>query len=222
MKAIALRMLITAGVASIFIWFYWSNKQSVGYFAETHDGVTSIQAGTTPSNIAISVLGLALFCVLMQIKIQVEDFHVAPLWRRFAAFLIDFLFSLIVLSSIYAAVPLLVEAARTGSFRWHYERDYWVPTDLVNVILIFVFMANVFMHFAFPLARCRQTMGSFILRIATVSAGGSLLRMPLSTATWRTYKEFAGLCSPWRTIKERDLQGKTWYDRETGFTVVTY
>jgi hypothetical protein len=91
MKAIALRILITAGVASIFIWFYWSNKQSVGYFAETHDGVTSIQAGTTPSNIAISVLGLALFCVLMQIKIQVEDFHVAPLWRRLAAFLIDFL-----------------------------------------------------------------------------------------------------------------------------------
>jgi uncharacterized RDD family membrane protein YckC len=222
MKAIALRILITTGVAAIFIWFSWFNKQSVGYFAETHDGVTSVEAGTTPSNVAIFVLGLALFCLLMQIKIRVGDFRVAPLWRRFAAFLIDFYFSVSVLSSIYAVVPLLLEAVRTGSIRWHYERDYWVPADLVNVILIFVFMATIFMYFAFPLARCRQTMGCFILRIATVSAGGSPLRLPLSTAIWRTWKEFAGLCSPSRTIKERDLQGRTWYDRETGFTVVTY
>jgi hypothetical protein len=25
-----------------------------------------------------------------------------------------------------------------------------------------------------------------------------------------------------RTIKERDSQGRTWYDRETGFIVVSY
>jgi uncharacterized RDD family membrane protein YckC len=222
LKAIALRAFITIGVASIFVWFFWINKEDVGYFAESQNGATHVQGGTTPGNIVMSLFGIALFCLLMRMELRVEDFRAAPLWRRFAAFLIDFMFSLLTLSGIAAIFPLLSETLRTGTFKWHFERNHFVAFDAVNAILILLYMGALIMYFAFPLTKRRQTLGCFILRIATLSAGESLLYLPLSTALWRVFKEFSGLCSPMRTIKERDSHGRTWYDRETGFTVVSY
>lgn len=222
MKAIVLRTFITAGVASIFVWFYWFNRHDVGYFAESHEGATHIQASTTPGNLAMSLFGIALFCLVMQMELRVVDFRAASLWRRFAAFLIDFFFCLLTLSGIAAIFPLLGEALRTGAFKWHFERNHFVAFDAANAIIILVYMGAFILYFAFPLTKRRQTLGCFIFRIATLSAGESLLYLPLSTALWRVFKEFTGLCSPLRTIKERDSQGRTWYDRETGFIVVSY
>jgi uncharacterized RDD family membrane protein YckC len=221
LRATALRAIIAVYVASSFVWFSWFNHESVGYFAETHGATAHIQAGTSPSAVALSLLGLVLFCISMGNEVKFESSRVAPLWRRFAAFLVDFWISLFVLSGI-DVVPLLVEAHRTGTFRWHFERNYSVFSDAIGFSLVVVFLAAMFMYFAWPLARGRQTPGCFILRIATVMRGENPRRLSLSTALGRTFTEFRGLCSPWRTIGERDSQGRTWYDRETGFTVVTY
>jgi hypothetical protein len=217
-----LRSLAATAVVAHFIWFFWFNKESVGYFSETNNGATRIYGGTTPAHVLAAIFGIALFCILMTIEVRVEDFQIPSIWRRFAAFLIDFYFSLFTLSSVGAIIPLLLEARRTGAFKWHFQRDHFVASDAVDTALVFVVMAGIIFYFALPLAWRRQTVGCFILRIATASAGGSVLYLPLSTALWRTYREFIGLCSPIRTIKERDSQGRTWYDRETGFMVVRY
>jgi hypothetical protein len=71
----------------------------------------------------------------------------------------------------------------------------------------------------------RQTVGSWVLRIATVSADGSVLTLPLSVAFRRAYMEFTGLVSPfsfWKAAKGRDALGRTFWDREAGFMVVRY
>lgn len=222
LKSVALRAVMTVYVIATFVWFFWFSKESVGYFAETHDGATQVQGGTTPITIIVGVIGFVLFYLLMRTEIRIEEVQVAALWRRFASFLIDFWFFVFSLSSIGAIVPLLAEAVRTGTFKWHFERDYLVAFDSVSIVLIFAGMAAMILYFAVPLANRRQTTGCFILKIATVSGGGSLINLPLSTALWRIFKEFTGLCTPWRTIRDRDSQGRTWYDRETGFTVVKY
>jgi hypothetical protein len=217
-----LRYLVAGVLAVHFIWFFLFSKESVGYFSETNNGATQTSVGTTPANLLLSIFGIALFCVLMSAEVRAGDFTIPPLWQRFAAFVLDFYFSVFVLGNMTAIVVLLLEAQRTGVFEWHIQRNYSVISDALGFPVVLTSMAAMILYFVLPLARRTQTVGWFLLRIATVSAGGSALRLPLSTAFWRTYKEFMGLCSPLRTIRETDSQGRTWYDRETGFMVVRY
>ena len=114
---------------------------------------------------------------------------------------------------------------RTKSFQWHFERDYWVGTDFVMLILILASILAIAAYFVLPLANRRLTLGFWILRIATVSPDGSVLALPLSLSFRRAYAEFDELCSPlslWTAAKGRDSQGRTRQDRETGFIVVRY
>src|SRR5260370_1660496 len=68
---------------------------------------------------------------------------------------------------------------RTKSFQWHFERDYWVGTDFVMLILILASILAIAAYFVLPLANRRLTLGFWILRIATVSPDGSVLALPL-------------------------------------------
>lgn len=184
-----------------------------------------VAAYTTPIAPLFSVLGIVLVFVLMRQELQVGDSRIAPLWRRYVAFLIDFWFSLFVFANVTAMAPLLLEAERTGSFQWRFERDYSVPSDWTMAVLILICIATMVAYYVSPLANRRQTVGFWRLRIATVSSGGMVVALPLSTVFRRAYMEFSGLFSPfsvWRVAKGRDPEGRTAYDRETGFMVIRY
>jgi len=213
------------GVLSTFVWVFWFQQGELGYRAYGKDSVQHVAAGTTPIALVSSVLGIGLLFVLMRQELRVGDFEISPLWRRYAALLIDFWFVVYVFASVTTMIPLLFEAARTNSFQWHFERDYWIPSDWVIVALLLAGIGAIAAYFVLPLANRRQTLGFWILRIATVSSDGSVLSLPLSTAFGRAYTEFRELCSPfslWRVVKGRDTQGRTPHDRETGFMVVRY
>jgi len=220
LKALIARLLAFAGVVSTFVWFFWFQQTSLGYIAETKDGVTSVSAGTTPRVIAISLVGLTLYCVLVNTKANVIELHSAPMWRRTAAFAMDFWFALFTLSALFGLVPLLFEAVRTGVFRWHFQRDHWTPTDGADVALVLVFLATFVAYFLLPLMRRGQTVGCWVFRLATVNADGYVVYVPFSTAIRRLLAEFRGVCSPFKTFRTLDGDGQTFYDRESGFTVV--
>jgi uncharacterized RDD family membrane protein YckC len=217
-----LRTLVAVALVSTFIWTFWFQKGMVGYSEQIADGRTRVVAGSNPMAVLLSVLGLFFYFALMKVRIRVGESRAASLKLRGAAFLLDLWFLLLCVSGIGSIVSLLLEANRTGSFQWHFERDYSVPADNVSFVLVLVFLALVVLYFVWPLSRRRQTVGCWIFRLATISVGGDVLYLPLSTAAWRVYKEFIGLTHPIRTVKERDAQGRTWYDRETGFMVVRY
>lgn len=218
------RMLVGIVVFSSFVWAFWIQKESVGYSAHTSDGVTRVSAGTSPMMLLWSVFGIVLFGILMKANVptQLDEFQVPSMRRRFCAFLLDFWFALLTLSGIFGILPVLLEAQRTGVFQWHFERDYGTASDWVNVAAVFVFMGAILLYFALPLTRRKQTVGCWVLRLATTSPGGDVVYLPLSTALRRVIKEFMGLCSPWKTLGERDAQGRTWYDRDTGMMVIRY
>ena len=217
---LAPRALVAIGLISTFIWVCWSQKEVIGYVAVTRNGITHIVAGTKPAIVLLSVLGIILFCFLMRVEVRVGEFYIPSLKRRFAAFLFDLWFLLFTMVGISSLTHLLLESQRTGTFQWHFERNYAVASDVVDAAVILFNLSVMVLYFVLPLTKRRRTVGCWIFRLATVSAGGSALYLPLSTALWRTFMEFRGLCSPVRTVKERDTQGRTWYDRETGLMVV--
>lgn len=213
---------VLAGLAFIatFLWIFWFQPQMIGYHAVTRDSASYVAAGSNPAAVVLSVMGIALFCLLMNFEVRVGEYRSAPLQLRLAAFLLDMWFLFFVIGGVGSLFPLLLEARRTGTFRWHFERNYSEPTDDIQAALILLFLAGMVMYFIWPLARRRRTVGCWICGLATVSANGSALRLPVSTAAWRVFMEFNGLIHFIRTVRETDSQGRTWYDRETGFMVV--
>jgi hypothetical protein len=224
-KNIVSRALAAIGVMSTVVWVFWFQKGELGYEAYGKDSVQYVAASTTPVALVSSVLGVGFLFVLMRQEPRVRDFQISPLWRRYAALLIDFWFSLYVFASVTAMIPLFFEEARTHTFQWHFARDYWVPSDWAIVVLILAGIGAMAVYFVLPLARRRQTLGFWILRIATVSSDGSVVSLPLSTAFRRAYLEFTELFSPfslWRVVKGRDAQRGAPNDRETGLMIVRY
>jgi hypothetical protein len=221
-EAVVPRALTAIGLVLSFIWFYWFQKASVGYSSVTIDGITHVVAGTTPATVLLSTIGIFLFTFLMVRRVRVETFRPSSITRRFVAFLFDCWFLMLTVVGASSMLHLLLEAQRSGSFRWQYERESGAAPNGADVVIVLINLPVMFMYFVAPLARRRQTVGHWVFRLATVSAGGSLLYLPFSTAVWRTFMAFRGLISPWRFLKETDAEGRTWYDRETGFTVVRY
>jgi hypothetical protein len=216
------RALAAGSLVSTFVWSFWIRSETIGYAVATENGISHVVAGSSPYAVGISVLGIICFCVLMRSQIRTIEFRAAPLPLRFAAFLLDMWFFIFAIGSVGSFPFLILEARRTGTFKWQFERDYSVSSDNLAVALVFAYLALMVLYFVLPLARRRQTIGGWICRLATVSGNGDVLNLPVSTAAWRVFKEFMGLVRPIKTIKEIDTQGRTWYDRETGFSVVRY
>jgi hypothetical protein len=218
-----LRALVAVTLVSTFVWFCWLQKEMFGYSAVTVNGKTDVGASSNPAVVLMSVLGLVFYLALATVEIRVGESQVASLRSRLAAFLMDSWFLYLCLGGIGSMVSLLLEAYRTGNFQWQFERSYSASSDTIVVALVIISMFLVVpLYFVLSLSGRRQTVGGWIFRLATIDANGNVLYLPLSTAAWRVYKGATGLIHPIRTVKERDAQGRTWYDKETGLTVVRY
>jgi len=219
------RALAAIGVMATVVWVFWFQKGQLGYRAYARDSVQFVAAGTTPIALISSFVGIGVLFVLMRQELRVGDSQISPLWRRYAALLIDFWFSVYVFASITPLIPLLFEAARTHSFQWHFERDYRVPSDWAMVVLILTAIGAIAAYFVLPLANRRQTLGYWVMRLATVGSDGSVVSLPLSVAFRCAYLEFTELLSPssfWRVLRGRDTQQRTPHDRDIGLMVVRY
>lgn len=139
-----------AAVVATFIWAFWINSGPIGYIAETKDGATTVSAWTSPPPIIVSLISLVLYLFLVNRKVQVENGRIASMWCRAAAFAVDFWFALFTLSSLFGFIPVLLEAARTGIFRWQFQRDYAVSSDGIGVALILVYMFALLPTFYCP------------------------------------------------------------------------
>jgi uncharacterized RDD family membrane protein YckC len=123
--------------------------------------------------------------------------------------------------TLVALVPLWLEAARTGHFTWHFQRDYAVSTDGVFALpSVLGFLALMVLYFVFPLTRGKQTVGCFIMRLKVTPPFGDGGCFTFPNALKRTYYEFSGLATFLTRKWDRDGQGRTWYDIQTNCTVV--
>jgi len=109
----------------------------------------------------MSVLGLVVYFILLNTRVKVEASSIAPLWRRAAAFVIDFWFAVFTLGALFGFIDILLEANRTGIFRWHFQRDYLVSADGASLVFVFVSLAAFVGYFLLPLMRRSQTVGGW-------------------------------------------------------------
>jgi uncharacterized RDD family membrane protein YckC len=170
----------------------------------------------------MGLMGLAIYCVILNTPANVQEFYVAPMWRRALAFAVDFWFVIFTLGALFEFIDVSLEAARTGRFQWRFHRNYWTATDWVSLALALVSLSTFVAYFLLPLMKRGQTVGCWIFRLATVNLDGYVIYVPFSIGIRRLLAEFPGVCSPLRTFRKRDEQGRTFYDIESGFTVASY
>lgn len=179
--------------------------------------LTSRRPHTQPS--LSGLRPLALFVLLMVRRPSGVIGGVPTLKRRVLAFLIDFWFCLLIVSSVGELVPLWLEAKRTGHFAWHFQRNYSFSSEGLAASVSLVFMALMVLYFAFPLARGRQTVGYFIVGLKVAPPFGDAGRFTFKAALVRTFYALVGLTSVLTWKWDRDSEGRTWYDRKTNCTV---
>jgi uncharacterized RDD family membrane protein YckC len=134
-------------------------------------------------------------------------------WRRALAFVIDFHFAITSLAGL-GGVTYLLNANETTRSAWSLIRIY------LAIPLFVGFNAAMFLYFAFPLTRGKQTVGCFIMKTKVTPPFGSEGRFTWPTALQRTWYAFRGLCSGAWLRPKRDSEGNTWYDIESGCRVV--
>jgi len=219
-KLLRLVSLMFVGLSVVFIYSF--DGRQVGGSMTWKDGNTFISAGSDPTMLIWAVLSIALFVVLMVRKPSTVAEGIPSRKRRIMAVVIDLWFSALALVSIMSPVPLWIEAARTGHFSWYFQRNYSVNTDILSELLVPLGWALVILYFAFPLMRGRQTLGCFIMRLRVAPPFGDEGSFTLKAALMRTYYAFIGLVTLTLLTRnrERDDQGRTWYDRKTNCTVV--
>ncbi len=192
-----------------------------GFSEVTKNGETEMSVGSDPVLIIWDAMAIVLFAALMRIRSKTVVVGIPTLKRRTAALFIDFWFSLATVSTVIALVPLWLEARRTGHFSWHFERDYAVGTDALVTPLALLVMAVMFLYFAFPLTKGKQTVGCFVMRLRVTPPFGEEGRFTFREALRRTGYGLWGLMTwKWAAKGFRDGQGRTWWDRETDCRVV--
>jgi uncharacterized RDD family membrane protein YckC len=222
LNSLILRFVLFSGILSSFVWAFWGQTGEIGSFIEIKDGRSHVSAGTNLQAVAIGASMLLIYVVVLAPRSEEHQFHIASIWRRAAACAVDLWFALFALSALFGCIPVLLESFRTGTFRWRFERDYLVASDWLSFALVFLFLAAFVAYFLLPLMRRGQTVGAWIFRLVTVNSEGSVVNLPFWTGIRRLRAEFRGLASPLRTIRTMDSQGRTFYDVESGFTVVSY
>lgn len=216
-----LRIIVLLGIMSSTAWALYS-PEGIGASGEIGSAGTYVSASASPLAIVIATLMLLLYIVLLNIPFTGQEFRVAPMWRRVAAFIVDFQVVVFAFGTMAGCLCLFLEARRTGVFHWHFERNYSVPSDSLSLPIVVLGLAALAAYFLLPLMRRSQTIGYWIFRIVTVNADGRAVRLPFSIAIRRLFAGFRGLRSASKAVKRIDEQGRTFYDVETGFTVVRY
>jgi RDD family protein len=216
-----LRAVVAFWFLLSFVVQYVFSVGEVGFVAHSKDGQMHVSAGSHPVFLVWSAIGLVSFLVLMRMKAEETFDGIPSLKRRFLALVIDFSFSVTVITSLAAMLPLWLESMRTGHFSWHFSRDYSLPADEIFIVPeVLLSMGLTLLYFVWPLTKGKQTVGCFILRLRVTPPYGDRGVFTFRQALQRTWCEFKGLCSLLRIGEQRDSDGRTWYDRETNCTVI--
>ncbi|HET6931685.1 MAG TPA: RDD family protein [Candidatus Acidoferrum sp.] len=214
----SLRRALAVWVILIFVLFY---RFSISQIAvQGGDGAYHVSAGSHPILLAWSIIAIVLFFASVYIEGTATEDGIPSLGRRFLAFLIDFFFSLAVISTFAAVIALLIEYSHTRQFAWSFERNYSLPTDdMILLPLLVLTMVLMFFYFVWPLTKGKQTVGAFIMRLSTTPPFGDKGCFTFREAARRVWFEFRGLTLFAVFKPGLDAQGRTWYDRETNCRV---
>jgi uncharacterized RDD family membrane protein YckC len=213
MKAREFRWLFLLVLATVLIVGGISKPTNLGASAEWSKDGYRFAGGTQVWALALSALIIGLYLLLMYSPLSEPKQTLPGVFRRFAAFWLDFILAMMFIAPILGLIPLFVEWRRTHVFEWNFERTVPASGDKLVLAAVFLltFVALVF-YYAFPLIRCKPSPGSCIAGYQIVADDGKPL--VLRKAVLRALLGFVAVCTAYVApfIARNCNEGKFWLD----------
>jgi hypothetical protein len=128
------------------------------------------------ASVSFDPLGLILLPALFLIGVNwpkrhgdtIETSRVGLL-RRFAAFYIDLFIAMAGVLPIICMTALATEFYATGNWQWSYERDFFRPTDVIDIAAFLLGFAGIFYYFRWHFKKRVQTLGQHVLGFTLIA-----------------------------------------------------
>src|SRR5215471_376300 len=104
------RVVVSTALVTSYIWAFWGQHEGIGGSMQVKDGATSVSGGTNPQAIVISLAGVLLYLIVVKTRVREHKFVIAPIWKRAAAFLVDFWFCSFTLGALVGGIDVFLEA----------------------------------------------------------------------------------------------------------------
>ncbi|MCV6623852.1 MAG: RDD family protein [Cellvibrionaceae bacterium] len=201
---------------------YFIPNQSGGSVGVSSQCVNSNCVVTASSSISGVVLGLllAILVFFFPRKRFIENSDgVVGLWRRFGAFILDFIVILTIISPAASLPILITESGYTGGFEWSFTREFSRDSDNILILpVIFGMFAIIFLYFYVHAKSGNQTFGQYILNYVVSSSEDG--KEPQFAK--RVLYSYIGLCA-WPVsviLALRSENKECWWDKTTNTKLV--
>ena len=185
-----------------------------GVSAEVVNGRYRFFAGTDPVALLLAATLFAAYVLLMCSTTNEGAGPLPSLFRRFAAFWVDFILVMFITAPLMGLLPVFIEWRGTNQFAWNFERTTRESSDMV-VLVVTQLIGGVLLlcYYALPLTRRRPSPGACILGYQVLPDPGFSLSFP--RAVLRTLVGFVAVSAAWLApFAGRDRHaGKFWLDR---------
>lgn len=178
------------------------------------EGQYSFAAGTEPWALSLAALIILAYLVLMFAEPSANRVPLAGLFRRFAAFWLDFLIAMMVAGPMIGILPVIAEWKRTGVFKWSFERNTPAVSDsLLSLTTFILALVILILYFSLPLLRHRPSPGTCILGYQVVPEEGTSLNF--ARASLRTLAGFIAVCIAFAAFvgRREHKKGQFWLDK---------
>lgn len=209
MNTVDVRPAIAGWIFAILVLALFATGGGVSS-TECLNGVCHVAYRTSPANVFVAILMLALLLRLRPRR--GDDIPATPVKRRvrLAAFLIDFM-SIVSLSGLAALIGLGTEAINTGQWSWAVERDFARSTDLLSGVVILALFGGWAYYFHRSIRLGIPTLGQYILgfRMVVGSKTGEPMR-PIRHLFLAAYG-----CAGWPItllLKDKDGDRSFWWN----------
>jgi hypothetical protein len=208
------RWLFLAVLATIIVIGSIASPITIGASAEWSNDTYRFAGGTNPWAIALAVVVIFLYLLLMYSPPMQQASPFPGVFRRFVAFWLDFILSMIAVGPIVGILPTLTEWKRTGVFEWNFERTTHAAGDgwLLGIATTSCFVALI-IYYAYPLIRRRPSPGACIAGYQIIADEDATITP--QTAVLRTLLGFVAACACYVApfIARDRKQGKFWLDK---------
>lgn len=212
MGAKELRWLFGAVIAAVIVIGNFSEPATYGISQQWTNGDYRFAGGTHPVALTLALLIAVLYLLLMFSPPTPLGEPLPTVFRRFVTFWLDFILAMTLIAPIMGILPALAEWRRTGSFQWHFQRDFHAGDGWLTAAGSIFLIAGLVFYFAYPLVRHRPSPGACITGYQIVPDDGAT--MTVRTAVLRTLLGFIAACGAYAApfVARDRKKGKFWLD----------
>ncbi len=167
-----------------------------------------IEASLHPIPLIVLPLLFILIMLWKKPDVDIDPKSRVGIFRRIAAFYIDFFTVMIGVMPFITLPSLVVEYFVTGTWQWRFERDYFRYSDLLSLFFFLIGFYAIFYFFKWHFKNGKQTPGQRLFKFKLIQNGdkpsmGIRLLVAWANAAWWPIW-------PWTIFK---WQQDYWWDR---------